>query len=385
MSFSFSTTKSIVSGAYSASNIGEYCLRLSIKRALIVTDSGITKLGLHETVIRSLSSNSILCSVFDSVQADPPTKNVNAAVTFAKDKKVDGIIGLGGGSSLDTAKLISVMTNSSQSLNDLIGVDQIRGSRLPLLQVPTTAGTGSEVTPISIVTTDSDEKVGIVSDVLLPDIAVLDPTLSLDLPPSITAYTGIDAMVHAIEAYTSAIKKNPYSDMLARQALSLLSCSIEAAVHYGNDLGARNGMMLGATLAGQAFANAPVGGVHALAYPLGGRFHIPHGLSNSLVLPHVMRFNLPTAAQLYSELSEVIIPHVSLKISDETAKAEALINYLESLIINLNLPKRLRDFGVKNSDLNVLVQDAFQQKRLLVNNPTELNEAGILSIYQAAL
>ncbi|XQW86426.1 iron-containing alcohol dehydrogenase [Thalassotalea piscium] len=384
MSFVFNTTKSIVNAPDSTSELGHYCQSLSIKKAILVTDPGIVKLGLHEKIIASLKHYKIDFIVFSDVEVDPPIDIIERAISFASSHAIDGVIGLGGGSSLDTAKLISALAYSKQTITDAFGIDKLLNSRLPLIQIPTTAGTGSEVTPISIVTTGEATKMGIVSDVLLPDIALLDSTLTLKLPAHITAATGIDAMVHAIESYTSHIKKNIYSDMLAIQALKLISKNIQTAVHQGDNLEARSNMMLGATLAGQAFANAPVAAVHALAYPLGGHYHIPHGLSNSLVLPHVMRFNLSSAATLYAELAEFIIPEKCASLTEPKDKAEELIQYLEYLIDDLGLPSQLRDAGVNESSLPMLANDAIQQQRLLINNPRPMNEEDILAIYQVA-
>jgi Alcohol dehydrogenase, class IV len=224
------------------------------------------------------------------------------AVDYAKQQNIDGVIGVGGGSSMDVAKLVAALSGNDTPIAEIYGVNQITDPRLPLIQIPTTAGTGSEVTPISIITTGETTKAGIVSDTLLPDVAVLDAKLTVGLPSSVTAATGVDAMVHAIEAYTSRLRKNPYSDMLAARALELLSKNIVPAVLDGHNVSAREGMLLGAMLAGQAFANAPVAAVHALAYPLGGHFHVPHGLSNSLVLPEVLRFNASSASPYYAEL-----------------------------------------------------------------------------------
>lgn len=384
MSFVFNTTKSIVNAPNAASELDRYCQNLNINNVLIVTDPGIVQLGLHQRIISSLENSSIDVVLFSQVEVDPPIAVIEKALLFAKQNKIDGVIGLGGGSSLDTAKLIAALTYSTQSVNDAFGIDKLTHSRLPLIQIPTTAGTGSEVTPISIVTTGTAIKMGIVSPVLLPDVALLDATLTVDLPAHITAATGIDAMVHAIEAYTSRIKKNIYSDMLAIQALKLISQSIQTAVHQGQDLQARSNMMLGATLAGQAFANAPVAGVHALAYPLGGQFHIPHGLSNSLVLPHVLRFNKPAAAHLYAELADIMLPEISLKLVSDNDKTDAFIEFLENLIIDLGLPNTLASVGINRDSLDALTKDALKQERLLVNNPRAMNEMDILAIYQAA-
>lgn len=384
MSFIFSTTKSIVNAPNASAELGKYCKMLNIKKALVVTDPGIVDLGLHEKIVASLQSSKIDFVLFSDVEVDPPIHVIESAISFASHNSIDGVIGLGGGSSLDTAKLISALTYSKQKLCDAFGVDKLSNSRLPLIQIPTTAGTGSEVTPISIVTTGEAMKMGIVSSILLPDIALLDASLTLKLPAHITAATGIDAMVHAIEAYTSLIKKNIYSDMLAIQSLKLMSKNIQKATHNGTDIEARSNMMLGATLAGQAFANAPVAAVHALAYPLGGHYHIPHGLSNSLVLPHVLRFNIPAAASLYAELAEVIIPEKCTLLISAEEKAEAFVEYLEYLIDDLGLPTKLKSLKVKRSSLEMLAKDAMKQDRLLVNNPRPISELEILALYQAA-
>jgi alcohol dehydrogenase len=264
----------------------------------------------------------------------------------------------------------------------MYGVGMVRGGRLPLVLVPTTAGTGSEVTPVAVITTGETTKAGVSSPVLLPDVAVLDPDLTLGLPPAITAMTGVDAMVHAIEAYTSRHQKNPLSDNLARQALLLLSRNIRTAVHDGGNRAAREAMLLGACLAGQAFANAPVAAVHALAYPLGGHYHIPHGLSNSLVLPSVLQFNAGSAAQQYAELAELVIG--APVAGDAMAKTEALTAALVELIDDVGLPATLAQAGVDRGDLEMLAQDAMLQQRLLVNNPRDVSYEDALSIYRAA-
>ena len=226
-----------------------------------------------------------------------PIRRRRSSRARARDFGARLVIGFGG-SSMDVAKLVAVLCHGAQPLETMYGINQIQGGRLPLVQVPTTAGTGSEVTPISIVTTGETTKSGVVAPQLYADAAYLDAELTVGLPPAATAATGVDAMVHAIEAYTSKRLKNPLSDHLAVLALKLLGANLLTACRDGHDIQARSNMLLGAMLAGQAFANAPVGGVHALAYPVGGIFHVPHGLSNALVLPAVLRFNAQAAATL---------------------------------------------------------------------------------------
>jgi alcohol dehydrogenase len=258
----------------------------------------------------------------------------------------------------------------------------VKGSRLPLVQIPTTAGTGSEVTNIAIVTTGATTKMGVVAPQLYADLALLDAELTLGLPSQVTAATGIDAMVHAIEAYTTRHKKNPLSDVLARKALGLLSANLITACEEGKNLAARQAMLLGAMLAGQAFSNAPVAAVHALAYPIGGIFHVPHGLSNSLVLPHVLRFNAPEAAGLYAELAEIVVPAAT---GSAEARAEALVVAMQQIAIITGIERTLQQVGIKETDLDRLADDAMLQTRLLGNNPRTVTREDARAIYAAAL
>ena len=380
----FNTARSIVCEAGAIRQLGGICAALSSGKVFLVTDSGIVAAGLHEAALDSLTGAGLACSIFREVRADPPEDIVSDALARARSEKVDTVVGLGGGSSMDVAKLIAGLCNSSQALADAYGIGNLTGARLPLVQIPTTAGTGSEVTPISIITTGATTKAAVVAPQLLPDVALLDPELTVGLPPHVTAATGIDAMVHAIESYTSAIHKNPYSDMLAMQALKLMSANIETAVHQGTDLKARTAMLFGSLLAGQAFANAPVAAVHALAYPLGGHFHIPHGLSNSLVLPHVLRFNYETSAPLYATLAGIVTQKTGNGSAFGAAVTASLPDYFEALVDRLEMPSRLREVNVPEDSLPMLARDAMLQQRLLVNNPRKLNEQDALRIYEEA-
>lgn len=380
--FSFSTVRTLISGLGSCQKqLGIAAKSLAITRVLVVTDKGIVASGVIKNALDSLRLVGISSVVYTDVVADPPEQVIEQALAFAREQNIDGVIGLGGGSSMDVAKVIALLSYSTQSLQQVYGVGNATGKRLPLIQVPTTAGTGSEVTPISIITTGQTTKQGIVSPLLLADIALLDATLTVGLPAQVTAATGIDAMVHAIEAYTSKLRKNAYSDMLACEALRLLSRHLVAAVEEGSNLEARQAMLHGAMLAGQAFANAPVAAVHALAYPLGGHYHIAHGLSNSLVLPHVLRFNLPVALAEYAQLANVINPYARAK---NITLAEYFIEAMQTLIHAVKLPHTLRQMNIPETDLPMLAKDAMLQQRLLINNPREMNEADALAIYQAA-
>jgi alcohol dehydrogenase class IV len=379
----FSSVADVLYGAHTSDQLGDIAAKMGITRALIVTDPGIIKFKLLDGALKNLQTNGVKVNVYSDVVADPPECVVMAAVSAAQTFGCDGVIGFGGGSSMDVAKLLAVLIKGEQQLSEMYGVDQVRGGRLPLIQVPTTAGTGSEATMVSIITTGATTKAGVVSRTLLADKIILDATLTLGLPPAVTAATGIDAMVHAIEAFISVRLKNPLSDMLAREALRLMAGSIEVAVKQGSNLEARGAMLLGAMLAGQAFANAPVAAVHALAYPLGGNYHIPHGLSNALVLPHVLRFNGSEAGHHYAELAAIILPGKQLS-KEPLEVTELLAQYFLELSADLGLPTTLREMAIAETDLPMLAREAMLQQRLLINNPRVLCEEDALAIYRQA-
>lgn len=380
--FAFHTTPGVIFRPGAAANLAALAARLG-PRVLFVTDPGLTTLGLHDAPRAALSAAGIAVTLFDAVEADPSEATLLAAVAHGRAAGVSGVIGFGGGSSLDVAKLAALLLGGDQPLADCWGVGQARGPRLPLVLVPTTAGTGSEVTPVAIITVGDGEKRGVSAPILLPDLAILDPDLTLGLPAAITAATGVDAMVHAIEAYaTINPNANPVSRALAREALRLLGAHLETATHDGANRTARGAMLLGSMLAGQAFANAPVAAVHALAYPIGGLFHVPHGLSNALILPEVLRFNAPVASPVYAEIAADAFPDLST--CPPAHRAEAFIDALAALRGRLGMPTRLRDVGIPADALPRMAAAALQQTRLLVNNPRPVTEADALAIYRAA-
>jgi alcohol dehydrogenase class IV len=381
--FTFNTTKSIQFGAGALGRLGDLVRATMGTRVLLVTDPGMMATGIVDRARAILVEAHVDATLFSEVEADPPEAVIHKATELGRTKDIQGVVGLGGGSSLDVAKLVALLVPGREALADVYGVGKARGPRLPLVLVPTTSGTGSEVTPISIVTTGASEKMGVVSPVILPDMALLDPELTYGLPPHVTAATGIDAMVHAIEAYASAsTNNNPLSRMLAIRALELMAPALLCAVRDGSDAAARADMLLGSMLAGQAFANSPVAAVHALAYPLGGHFHIPHGLSNALVLPHVLRFNALTAHQAYVDLAPHVFPDLAGLVGQE--RVAAFCDRLQSLSNDCGLPQRLRDLKVTRDWLPKLAHDAMNQTRLLVNNPRPIAEADALSIYESA-
>ncbi|RJG01434.1 iron-containing alcohol dehydrogenase [Noviherbaspirillum sedimenti] len=379
--FIFETAPKIVCEQGAANQLGQLSRQLGVTHLFIVTDRFLHESGMLAGALASLAEAGIQATVFSDVQADPPETSVQAAVEFARSTGVDGVVGFGGGSSMDTAKLVALLVKTPQALPDIYGVGLARGPRLPLVQVPTTAGTGSEVTAISILTTPANEKKGVVSSLLYPDVALLDSLLTLGLPPRMTAMTGVDAMVHAIEAYTSRHNKNPLSDSLAVRALTLLYNNIRTVIRDGKDAGAREAMLLGSLFAGMAFANAPVAAVHALAYPLGGHYHLPHGLSNALVLVPVLEFNREAAAPLYAELARAILPERSF--SDDLQATDAFIEAIRALVSEMPFEQNLKSAGVPEGDLEMLAKDAMNVQRLLVNNPRDVSYDDALAIYRA--
>lgn len=380
-SFEFRAPPRIVSGDGAVTGLGRLLSGLGVRRVLVVTDPFLAASGLFDAALASLNKTGLGVAVFDGVQADPPEAVVLAAAERARSEGVDAVVGLGGGSALDTAKLAALLAANGQRLEDIYGLDLAIGPRLTLVQVPTTAGTGSEVTPISIVTRPDGRKMGVVSDWLYPDLAILDPVLTLGLPARATAMTGIDAMVHAVEAYTSRLKKNPVSDALAVKALGLLAANIRSVVEDGSNLAARRAMLEGSLLAGMAFANAPVAAVHALAYPLGGRFHVPHGLSNALVFARVADFNLSVAADQYGQLAAVLPDDLTGRRYD----GDGFVAGIKALVRQMPMEQTLAEVGVTSDDLDALADEAMGITRLLINNPREMTREDARRIYASVL
>ena len=382
--FNFHSTASLIFGNETAVKSSDQILNLLGKNIFVITDEGLTELGLYDKTIKKLQSYSNI-NIFNKVESDPSKSTLLKAFEEAIDFKSTGVLGFGGGSSMDVAKLISLLLGSNQNIDTIWGVNNAKGPRIPLVLIPTTAGTGSEVTPISIITMDDKEKKGVSSKLILPDLAILDPSLTINLPPNITASTGIDAMVHAIEAYTSINpNNNPISKMLSIEALKFLGSSIKTAVFEGDNINARSNMLFGSMLAGKAFANSPVAAVHALAYPIGGLFNISHGLSNSLVLPSVMKFNSinKETKKNYANLAPFVFKDLDNSKSDEIV-CNNFIDSLESLSKELKLPYRLRDLEIPEEACQLMASEAMKQTRLLVNNPRKIEESDAFNIYKS--
>ena len=376
--FTFNPGPKLLAGADQAEALAA---KLPPGPCLFVTDDDLVRLGLTDSYREAIGARRELI-VFDSVEADPSKETLLAATEAGRSAKATCVVGFGGGSPMDVAKLASYLLGSGDELDEIWGVGIAMGERLPLALVPTTAGTGSEATPISVITCDGGVKLAVNSAPLIADWAVLDATLTLGLPGRVTAATGIDAIVHAVEAYTSARLKNPLSDALAREALRLLSTNLLTVIEEPGNLEGRSEMLLGAHLAGLAFSNAPVAGVHALAYPLGGLHHLPHGLTNALMLRHVLAHNLEAARDHYAELAEIVEPDCAEQGSQ--ARAALLIERLDRLARSSGLALRLRDHGIAFEEAPVLAKEAMKQTRLLVNNPCEISESDAQRLYEAA-
>jgi alcohol dehydrogenase class IV len=376
--FKFLYGPKLIAGPGSTRRMGEL---LPQGRCLFVTDETVRGLGLAEEALEALAAAGIDPVIFDRVEQDPSRATLMAAVEAGQG--CTSVVGFGGGSPMDVAKLAAYLIATGEDLDTLWGVGKAAGRKLPLALVPTTAGTGSEATPVTIITIGESEKRGVSSPALIADWAILDAELTLGLPRHVTAATGIDAMVHAIEAYTSARLKNPMSDMLAREALRLLDENLLRVCDRADDAEARGKMLLAAHLAGVAFANAPVAGVHALAYPLGGHFHVPHGLSNALMLPHVLGHNMHAAIGHYAELACLL--DITVRDQGQQAQAQIFVERLVRLSEAAGLPQRLRDVGVTEEHMDLLASEAMKQERLLINNPRPINKADARRLYEAAL
>lgn len=378
-SFTFHPGPRLIAGAGKSASFAEL---LPVGPCLFVTDEQLVGLGLTDPALKALDVSGRSPAVFDKVEADPSRATLEAAVEAGRSTGAVSVVGFGGGSPMDVAKLAAYLLGSGDDLESIWGVDIARGQRLPLILIPTTAGTGSEATPISVITCEGGVKLAVNARPLTADWAVLDPQLTVGLPRSVTAATGIDAIVHAVEAYTSARLKNPISDALSREALRLLTANLLTACAEPQNIAAREAMLLGAHLAGLAFSNAPVAGVHALAYPLGGLHHLPHGVTNALMLRHVLQHNAEAAREHYAELAPIVVPQCEAEGSQ--ARAALLIDRLDQLVRESGIAPRLRDYGIDIAETPILAREAMKQTRLLVNNPCEITEADAKRLYEAA-
>lgn len=379
----FRTPPRIVMGPGAIGQIPKEVSELKAEKVLFVTDKGIIGAGLIQPAQEALEKSEIKYAVFDGVEPDPRYEIATDCLDMIRREKADLVIGFGGGSPIDIAKAGAIMATNEGTIADFFGVDMIPKPGLPTLIVPTTAGTGSEATPIAILSDEGEKlKKGIVSPYLMPSVAVIDPELTLGLPPDITASTGTDALIHAIEAYTS-VNATDMTDILAFRAMELLYENIRTAYANGNNLEARSCMMEGSLLAGIAFANAGVTAVHAFAYPIGAEFHIPHGVANTMMLSHVMRFNLLGNVPKFAEIADAFsLPTEGL---DDLGAVETAIDAIERLAEDLRVPRHLADFGITEKDIPGLAEGVMKVTRLLANNPRTMTLEDAKEIYKAAL
>ena len=376
----FKTTGKIITGAKAITTLPAEIKLLGGKRVFILTDEGIVKAGICDQVLQILEGNVESVSVFGKVPPEPPLETIDECLKLASEAGCDLIIGLGGGSAMDVAKVVSVLLTNDTSLARIIGINLVERRGVPKILIPTSAGTGSEVTPIVILTDQAENlKKGIVSDYLFPETAILDPELTISLPPGATAASGMDALIHAVEAYTS-VNATPMTDHLAVRAIELVAANIRSAWANGNNLEARMNMLEGSLLAGQAFANAGVTAVHAFAYPLGGEFHVAHGVANTVMLCAVFRFNMLANLKKFAALGKLLCPDVTS--SDTKVLAEAGIRFMEGLIVDLQLPRTLRELNVPQEAIPRMAEGVMKVTRLLANNPRKITLKDANDIYQ---
>ena len=353
--------------------------RVSARKVLVVTDPGIVDAGIYDTIQDILDGARRTVVLFDRVEPDPSIRLVEELVALARKEKVEAVIALGGGSSIDAAKVAAALFTNKGSVQDYIGIDLIKKPGLPTIILPTTAGTGSEVTPVAILS-DIEEhlKKGIASSKLIPQFALLYPEFTVKMPPSVTAFTGMDALIHAIEAFTS-INATDFSDAVALRAVRLISKNVRAAFTDGENRAARETMLMGSLLGGIAFGNAGVAAVHAFAYPLGGTFHIPHGLANSVMLPVIMEYNMAGNEGKYVELARAMTGEHSDDIGPEAAVA-----FVNGLSDDLQIPRNLEALDIPESAIEDLAQGAIKVTRLLANNPRKVELDDARTIYTDA-
>jgi len=393
--WNFYTAGQLVFGPGAVNELGELVHRRRLSRVFIITDSILTELGLVEKAVASLAAAGVESEVFSGSCPEPDLQVAAAAIDAASHYQPDAILGLGGGSNIDLAKVTAVVYSHGGTPNDYFGFDKVPGPVLPLICLPTTSGTGSEVSHAAVLT-DSEEqmKVSTLSNYLRPDLAIVDPELSYSCPPQVAADSGIDALTHAIEGYTATDYTHlevtedgpcaydgrfPLGECLAEKAISLIGENLVAAVNEPENLEAKNAMSLASTLAGMAFSNCGVALVHALEYPLGGALHCSHGAGNGLLLPYVMRFNLPQRKPAFARIAKL------LGVAGLNETADHAIEAVVQLRAAINIPARIRDIGGNENQLAGFARKAFAIKRLLAVNPRRASELDLLEIYRDAL
>lgn len=383
--YQFQTAQNIVAGKDSLQLLGEKLslLGVEVTSALIVTQPPMVDLGFVEQVVSQLSSKGITVDTNTNILPEPTLENIEQVFEATSNKNYDVLIGIGGGSVLDTTKILSVLKTNDASVEQLLGTDLVSNPGVPTILIPTTSGTGAEVTPNAIVTLpDQELKVGIVSKYLLPTLVILDPILTLKLPKPITAATGMDAFTHSLESFIST-KANPISDMFALESIRLISSSIVEAYQNGESIEAREKMLVGSMYGGMALTSAGTAAVHALAYPLGGKYKIPHGVANSMLLPHVMKFNMDAITDRLALVAEPM--GISVQGLSNSQLAEEVVAKIVEWTNVLEIPQDLKNYGVKEEELPEISVSASQVTRLLNNNPKKLSLTDIEAIYRKLL
>jgi alcohol dehydrogenase class IV len=396
--WTFHSSGQLLFGEGAADQTGQIAQRLKLRRVLIVTDERLLAAGLERTVREPLAATGIAVEVFDGGQPEPSLDLADQCIDRARRFQPDGLLGLGGGSNMDLAKIAAVVLAHGGGPRDYVGEDLIPGPVLPLMCVPTTSGTGSEVTAGTVLTDTANQiKVGVLSNYLRPAAAIVDPLLTLSCPAKVTADSGIDALTHAIEAYTAIDNehfplpdgeralyqgRHPLADCFAEKAIELVGQHLVTAVREPANIDARRGMSLAATIAGLAFSNVGVALVHAMEYPVGGAVHCSHGAGNGLLLPYVMRYNLPVRMARFGRIAQLLGENTSH--CDAPQAAELAIAAVERLKATIGIPTRLRELGVKPEQLPVFAERAFGIKRILRVNPRAPTVAEIEDVFRAA-
>jgi alcohol dehydrogenase class IV len=373
----------ILAGVNSLERLGDEAKAVEAKKALLVTDKGVVESGIGERVQALLKKEGIEIDIFNEVIPDPDIGCAEACIEMAKSERYELILGVGGGSSMDIASVASVMSTNPGRIQDYLGINLVKKPGIPTILIPTTAGTGAEVTPNAILTdVEAKLKKAIVSPYILPRVAIVDPLLSLSMPPPVTSSSGIDALTHAIESYTSN-NATVLTDLFAKEAIMLIGRSLRTAVANGNNLQARYDMSIGSLYAGIALANAGVTAVHALAYPLGGQFNVAHGIANGLLLPYVMEFNvlgdIPKFAQIAQLLGEKVEPLPLLE------QAHRAANTVKAIYKDLKIPQSLTELKVPKEAIPGMAKAAMNVTRLMGNNPREMAVEDVERIYEEAL
>jgi alcohol dehydrogenase class IV len=378
--FRLKSVKDVIFGAGSLNQLGSVAGNFNAHKVFVVIDPFL-KETLGGRVTELLQNSGIASRVFAEVTPEPALELADTAARLAGEFQAELVIGIGGGSAMDIAKAAASLVTNGGKAGDYVGVDLVKQKSLPTIMIPTTAGTGSELSRTAVfINRQKKTKGGINSDYLYPDMALLDPELTITVPPKITIYTGFDALIHAIESYV-ARGANPVSQMYALEAISLISENIRTAFYDGDDLTARSAMLRGSFLAGYSLANAGVGAVHGLSYPLGGEYGIPHGLANSLLLPAVMEFNLPAALEKYGDIAIALGEDIAGKSLNEAA--EASVSAIRQIYQDVSFTERLRDFKVPESALRPMAEQTLVGlKRVFDNNPRPVTIEDAVEIYR---